>query len=90
MANKNPAYLAGLNFILLIYTERVTNLERRQRVHTFARRTWPFFSTICTFFTLARQILLARRDTWLRVMLTRWPVWMDLSHTSHLAMDLPP
>jgi hypothetical protein len=69
----------------LFYDARVTLFERRQWVQILMVLAVPF-STMRIFLTLGFQVLLARRETWLRVMLILWPVRMDLSHISHFAI----
>jgi len=61
------------------YTARCTLFERRQAVHIFIRLGVPF-SITRIFFMFGFHIFLARRDTWLRVMLILCPVWIDFSH----------
>jgi len=48
------------------------------------------FSITRIFLMFGFQVLLARRDTWLLVMLILWPVLTDLSQILHLAISFPP
>jgi len=83
-----PAQAVCLAEVLVCYID-FDFLLRKHLTHIFTVLLVPP-SEMRTFLIFGFHILLARLETWLRVMLILLPVCMPLSHTEHLAIPAPP